>query len=132
MQKYNANKQNHTLWSLINYKDISNKYWITLRNKFDDLQEISETLTLMNNDYKNLVNTHMEAAAECIPTKIRAKHRVPWETLADKKKKKKRDMKTTSLHNKRNPRRHKKNKYNKFKVRSIKLEIWSKIDKLLA
>ena len=49
-------------------------------------QEISETLTLINDEYENFVNAHMEAAAECIPTKIRAKHRIPWETLADKKK----------------------------------------------
>ena len=37
----------------------------------------------------------MEAASECIPTKLRAKHRVPQETLTVKK--------TASLSNKRNP-----------------------------
>ena len=45
---------------------------LTLRNKFDALQEISETLTL-NDEYENFVNAHIEAAAECIPTKQRAK-----------------------------------------------------------
>ena len=65
--------------------DISYKCTITLRNKFDALQEISETLTL-NDEYENFVNTHMEAAAECIPTKQRAKHRIPWKTLAVRKK----------------------------------------------
>ena len=58
---------------------------ITLRNKFDPLQEISETVT-PNDEYENFVNVHMEAAAKCIPTKLNAKHRVPWETLAVQKK----------------------------------------------
>ena len=51
-----------------------------LRNKFDALQEISEILTL-NDKYENFVNAHMETAAKFIPTKLKAKHRVPWETL---------------------------------------------------
>ena len=67
-----------------NTRDISNKYTITLRIKFDELQEISEKLT-PKDEYKNFVNAHMEAAAECIPTKLRAKHWVPSETLAVKK-----------------------------------------------
>ena len=36
-------------------------------NKFDTLQEISETYTL-NDEYENFVTAHMEAAAGCIPT----------------------------------------------------------------
>ena len=40
-------------------------------------------------------------AAECIPTKQRAKPRVPWETLTVRKKWA--DMKTTSKCNRRNP-----------------------------
>ena len=75
----------HYDWSLLNNKDISNKYMFTLRNKFDVLQEISETST-PNDEYENFVNTHIEASAECISTKLRTKHRVPWETLAVKKK----------------------------------------------
>ena len=67
-------------WSSLNNRDISNRYTITLRNKFDILQEMSETPTL-NDKYENFINAHMEAAAECIPMKSRAKHRVPWETL---------------------------------------------------
>ena len=59
-------------WSLINNRDISNKYRITLRNKLNALQEISETLTL-NGEYKDFVNTHLEAAAERILTKVRVK-----------------------------------------------------------
>ena len=48
-------------------------------------QDILETLTL-NDEYENFLNAHTEAVAECIPIKLRAKHRVPWETLAVKKK----------------------------------------------
>ena len=58
---------------------------IIQRNKFDALQEIYETPT-PNDKYENFVNTHIEAAAECIPTKLRAKYRVPWETLAVRQK----------------------------------------------
>ena len=32
------------------------------------------------------VNARIKATAECIPTKLRGKLRVPWETLAVKKK----------------------------------------------
>ena len=60
----------------------------------------SETLTLID-EYKNFFNAHMEAAAECIPTKLRAKYRVPWDILAVKEKRD--DVKTASLFNKRNP-----------------------------
>ena len=58
---------------------------ITLRNKFNAFQEISETLT-SNDEHEDFANAHMEVATECIPTKLRAKHRVLWETLAVKKK----------------------------------------------
>ena len=61
---------------------------------------MSETLT-PNDKYENFVNAHIEVEAECIPTKLRAKHWVPWETLAVKKKRD--DVKTASLYNKRNP-----------------------------
>ena len=70
-----------------------------LRNKFDALQEISETLT-PNDEYKNFVNAHMYGVAEYIPTKLRAKHRVAWEILAVKKKRD--DLKVVYLC-KRNP-----------------------------
>ena len=59
---------------------------ITLRNKFEALQELSKTLT-PNDKYENFLNALMEAAAECIPTKLRAKHRVPCEILAVRKNK---------------------------------------------
>ena len=48
------------------------------------LQEISKTLTV-NDEYENFVNAHLEVAAECIPTKQRAKPRVSWETLVVRK-----------------------------------------------
>ena len=63
-------------WSLLNNNIISNKYTITLRNTFDARQEISETST-PKDEHRNFVNVHIQAAAECIPTKLRTKHRVP-------------------------------------------------------
>ena len=71
--------------SLLNNRDIRDKYALTLRNKFDALQEKTETHT-PNDEYENFVNAHLQAAAECIPTKQRAKPRVLWETLAVRKK----------------------------------------------
>ena len=47
------------------------------------------------------MNAHIEAAAECIKIKQRAKPRVPWETLAVRKKKHA-DEKTASKCNRRN------------------------------
>ena len=80
-----TNKQTtHYDWSLLNNTDNSDT--ITLRNKFDPLQEIIETLTLN-------ISAHMEAATECIPTKLKGKHQVQ----------KQGNMKTASLYNKRNP-----------------------------
>ena len=74
----------HYDWFLFNNRDTKYKYTLTLRNKFDALQGISETPT-PNDEYENFVNVHLEAAAESIPTKQRAKPRVPWETLAVRK-----------------------------------------------
>ena len=70
---------------------------VTVRNKFDSLQETFERHT-PNNEYEKYVTAHIEAAAECIPTKTRAK----WESIA--------------THTKRN-------NLNIFKAKSIKLEI---------
>ena len=89
----------HYDWSLLNNRDIRDKYTLTLRNKFDALQEISETPT-PNDEYENFVNAHLEAAAECIPTKQRTKSRVPWETLVVRKKCA--DVKAASKCNRRN------------------------------
>ena len=58
--------------SLLNNKDIRDRYMLTLRNKFDALQEISETPT-PNDEYENFFNVHIEAAEKCIPIKQRAK-----------------------------------------------------------
>ena len=58
---------------------------LTLRNKFNAQQEKTETHTL-NDKYENFIDAHLKEAAECIPTKQRAKHRVSWEILAVKKK----------------------------------------------
>ena len=68
----------HYDWSLLNIRDSRDKYLLTLRNKFDALQEKTETHT-PNDKYENSVNVHLEMATEHIPTKQRAKSRVPWE-----------------------------------------------------
>ena len=89
----------HNDWSLLNNGDIRDKYALTLGNKFDVLQK-TETHT-PNDVYENFVNAHLEVAAECIPTKQRAKPRVPWETIAVRKKRA--DAKTASKCNRKNP-----------------------------
>ena len=86
-------------WSLFNNRDIRDKYTLTLRNKFDVLQEISETPT-PNDEYENFVSARFEAAAEYILTKQRPKLRVPWETSAVWKKRA--DVKTASNCKRRN------------------------------
>ena len=89
----------HYDWSL-NNRNIRDKYALALRNKFDALQK-TETHTL-NDKYENFVNALLElSAAEGIPTKQRAKPRVPWETLAVRKKCA--DVKTASKCNRKNP-----------------------------
>ena len=72
-------------WALLNNKNIRDKYVIALRNKFDALQEKTETCT-PNDEYENFINVHQDTAAKYIPTKHRTKSRVPWETLEVKEK----------------------------------------------
>ena len=62
----------HYDWSLFNNRDVSNKYTITLRNKFDTLLQLSKKLTL-DDENENFVNAYIEAVAEYIPTKLTAK-----------------------------------------------------------
>ena len=75
----------HYDWALLNNRDIRDKYVVELRNRFETLHEKTEKGT-PNNEYENFVNAHLEAAAQCIPTKPRTKYRVPWETLEVRKK----------------------------------------------
>ena len=70
------------------------------RNKYDALQEKTETHT-PNEECENLVNAHLEVAAEFIPTKQKTKSRVPWETFAVREKRA--DVKTASKCNRKNP-----------------------------
>ena len=77
-QRYDWARTNTTVyydWFLLN-RNIRNKYTLKRRNKFDALQEISKTPT-PNDEYENFVNAHLEAAAKWLPTKLRAKPRVP-------------------------------------------------------
>ena len=98
MKECGPNNNNRTRCSLLNIRDIRDKYTLTLRNKFDALQEISETPN-PNDEYENFVNAHLEAATECIPTKQRAK---PSPTRDINGKKKRTDVKTASKCNRRN------------------------------
>ena len=75
-------KTAHNDRSQLNNRDINDKYTITRINKSDALQAILEKLT-PNDEYENFINAHMEAAAECTPTKLRAEHRAPRETLVE-------------------------------------------------
>ena len=123
-------------WSSLNNTPISNKYSVTVRNKFDTLQDISETPT-PNDEYENYVTAHMEAAAEGIPTTPRATCRIPWELQGVRKKTKKNEktgksypylkkklwkcQRAETLESPENELTHtKKNKKNIFKVRLIK------------
>ena len=84
----------------MNNKDIRDKYVLELRNRFETLQEKTEKST-PNNEYENFVNAHLEAAAKYIPTKIKTKYRVPWETLAVREKRAL--VKTASKNYRKNP-----------------------------
>ena len=90
----------HYDWALLNNRDISDKYVLALRNKFDAVQEKTKIRT-PNDEYENFVNPHPEAAAKCIQTKLRTKSRVPWETSADREKRA--VVKTASKCNRKNP-----------------------------
>ena len=69
----------------MNNRDIRDKYVLELRNRYKTLQERTEKSTPYD-EYENFVNAHLEAAAKCIPTKLKTKYRVPWETLAVREK----------------------------------------------
>ena len=69
----------------MNNRDIRDKYVLELGNRFETLQEKTEKST-PNDEYENFVNAHLEAAAKSIPTKLKTKYRVSWETLAVREK----------------------------------------------
>ena len=90
----------HYDWALLNNRDIRDKYVLELKNRFETLQEKTEKST-PNDEYENFVNAHLEAAAKCIPTKLKTKYRVPWETLAVREKRAL--VKTASKNYRKNP-----------------------------
>ena len=94
----------HYDWALLNNKDIRDKYVLELRNRFETLQERTEKST-PNDEYENFVNAHLEAAAKYIPTKLKTKYRVPWETLAVREKRAL--VKTASKNYRKKPNKHK-------------------------
>ena len=94
----------HYDWAQLNNKDVRDKYVLELRNRFETLQEKTEKST-PNDEYENFVNAHLEAAAKYIPTKIKTKYRVPWETLAVREKRAL--VKTASKNYRKKPNKHK-------------------------
>ena len=94
----------HYDWALLNNRDIKDKYVLELRNRYETLQERTEKST-PNDEYENFVNAHLEAATKCIPTKLKTKYRVPWETLAVREKRAL--VKTASKNYWKNPQKHK-------------------------
>ena len=87
-------------WALHNNRDIRIKYVLELRNRFEAPREKTKKGT-PNDEYENIVNAHLEAAVDFIPTKPRTKYRVPWETLAVREKPA--DVKTASKCYRKNP-----------------------------
>ena len=65
------------------------------------LEELKKKKSTPNDEYENFVNAHLEAAAKYIPTKIKTKYRVPWETLAVREKRAL--VKTASKNYRKNP-----------------------------
>ena len=53
----------HYDWSLLNNRDIRDRYALTLRNKFDTLHLKTEIHTL-NDEYENFVNAYREAMGD--------------------------------------------------------------------
>ena len=81
-------------------RDIRDKYVIALRNKFETLQEKTETHT-PNDEYENFVNSHLDGAAKYIQAKHRTKSRVLWETLVVRERRA--DVKTACKCNRKDP-----------------------------
>ena len=75
----------HYDWTRLNNRDIRDKYVLELRNRFETLQEKTEKST-PNDEYENFVNAHLEAAAKCIPTKLKTKYRVPMGNFSGERK----------------------------------------------
>ena len=90
----------HYDWALLNNRDIRDKNVLELRNRFETLQEKTGKST-PNDEYENFVNAHLESAAKCIPTKLKTKYRVPWETIAVREKRAL--VKTASKNYRKNP-----------------------------
>ena len=66
----------HYDWTLLNNRDIRDKYVLEFRNRFEILQEKTEKDT-PNDEYENFFEAHLEATSKCIPIKPRTKYRVP-------------------------------------------------------
>ena len=61
--------------------DIYNRYTLTVRNKFDNIQETSKKYT-PSDGYENFDTAHLEAAVTYVASKSRAKYKASWEPIA--------------------------------------------------
>ena len=68
-------------WSSLTNSDSRNQYTVTVKNKFDTLQETSERHPL-NDEYEKFITAYIEEAAKCILSKPRARCKVPWKSIA--------------------------------------------------
>ena len=66
-------------WLMLNNRDISDKYTTTLRNNFDAIQEISETLTSYD-EYENFVNGPNKSGGRMHTNQTKSK---TWSPLGD-------------------------------------------------
>ena len=53
---------------------------LTVRKKFDTLQEISERHTT-NDEHENFIITHIDTTTKYIPTKPKAKCKISWKSI---------------------------------------------------
>ena len=74
--------------SSLTNRDITKRHANSQKQIQNSSGDVSYT---SNGEYKNFVTTHIEAAAEYIPTKLKAKCQVHWESLVVSQKKKKQD-----------------------------------------
>ena len=83
--KKQAGKASQYNWFPLTNNDISYRYMVMVRNKFNALLVTPRRHT-PNDKYENFVTNHIKAAAGCIQTKPKPKYRVLWESITVKEK----------------------------------------------
>ena len=70
-------------WFSLIISDICNNYSVSVRNKFNTLQEISEKHDLYD-ELEKCITAHLKAAVECRPIKESSKSRIIWDSKEEK------------------------------------------------